>query len=418
MDTPSAEQGLSALAARLSELADPAGCWTIRSDEVIRLVGADPVRFWREMNGLRHRICFGEAIDGFTQDTVGDLVTVLEHVVGDGAEEALRRSGLFMPHGPGVELTEQLLHAAHRFSAVHGIDADEFLAMVRHAGSVRGAIGIYLGEHADVEGLIDSCAQSFRAMHGLPGIGTSTAARYLRRMFDRHVLDRRGLFTLLEERLRLAAAKAGHVDPEDRVRDEGEREGREREGGANRGGRVGAPAARGSPGLGSAGAGVRRQRRARRRRPARPLPAADDAPPPRRGPVGSRTLQGRECRLCPADRGNRRRPLKPLSGGAMLSSSNAAVHDLTDTYTMCIVMCMRTNIDLPDKLLTEAGRFARGRTKKAIVEEALKAFIESRSLEARRRSYGERLRALESRTASLSLRKSPAELLRADRERT
>jgi Arc/MetJ family transcription regulator len=85
---------------------------------------------------------------------------------------------------------------------------------------------------------------------------------------------------------------------------------------------------------------------------------------------------------------------------------------------MCIMMCMRTNIDLSDELLAEAGRFARGRTKKAIVEEALKAFIESRSLEERRRSYGERLRALESRTASLSLRRSPAELLRADRERT
>jgi hypothetical protein len=243
MDTPSTEQGLSALVARLSELADPAGCWTIRSDEVIRLIGADPVRFWREMNGLRHRICFGEAIDRFTQDTVGDLVTVLEHVVGDGAEEALRRSGLFMPHGSGVELTEQLLHAAHRFSAVHGIIADELDAMVRHAGSVRAAIGIYLGEHADVEGLIDSCAQSFRAMHGLPGIGASTAARYLRRLFARHVLDRRGLFTLLEDRLRVAAALAGHVDPEDRVRDDEEREGREREGGAGRGGRAGAPVA-------------------------------------------------------------------------------------------------------------------------------------------------------------------------------
>jgi Arc/MetJ family transcription regulator len=79
-------------------------------------------------------------------------------------------------------------------------------------------------------------------------------------------------------------------------------------------------------------------------------------------------------------------------------------------------MCMRTNIDLADELLAEAGRFARGRTKKAIVEEALKSFIDSKSAEARRRSYGEQLRALESRTASLSLRKSPAELLRADRD--
>jgi Arc/MetJ family transcription regulator len=82
-----------------------------------------------------------------------------------------------------------------------------------------------------------------------------------------------------------------------------------------------------------------------------------------------------------------------------------------------MLVCMRTNIDLPDELLTEAGRFAHGRTKKAIVEEALRAFIQSRTAEARRKSYGERLRSLESRTGSLALGKSPSDLLRADRDR-
>jgi hypothetical protein len=223
MGPSSARAALSALATRIAGLADPGGCWTIRSEEVARLVGADPVRFWREANSLRHRISFGEAIDGFTQDTVGDLVTVLEHLVGDGAEEALRRAGLFVPHRSGVELTDQLLHAARRFAAAHEIRTDDLRDMIRHAGSVRAAIGIYFGEYVDLEGLVASCAESFRAMHGLPGIGATTASRYLRRMFDRHVLDRRGLFTLLEERLRLAAAQAGHVDPEDR---EGEDRGR------------------------------------------------------------------------------------------------------------------------------------------------------------------------------------------------
>jgi Arc/MetJ family transcription regulator len=65
---------------------------------------------------------------------------------------------------------------------------------------------------------------------------------------------------------------------------------------------------------------------------------------------------------------------------------------------------MRTNIDLSDELMAEAGRHARGKTKTAIVEEV------------RRRSCGERLRALETRTASPALRTSPAELLRADRD--
>jgi hypothetical protein len=242
MDPSSAGADLSPLVARLSDLADPAGCWTIRSEEVVRLVGADPVRFWREVNGLRHRISFGEAIDGFTQNTVGDLVTVLEHLFGGGAEEAMRRAGLFLPHGFGVELTNQLLHAARRFSAAHDIRTDELLAMIRHAGGVRAAIGIYLGEYADPESLLVSCAESFRAMQGLPGIGAATAARYLRRMFEKHVLDRRGLFTLLEERLRLAAAQAGHLDPEDRERADGTDHGAGR--GARRGAGAEGPAAR------------------------------------------------------------------------------------------------------------------------------------------------------------------------------
>lgn len=84
---------------------------------------------------------------------------------------------------------------------------------------------------------------------------------------------------------------------------------------------------------------------------------------------------------------------------------------------MCMLLCMRTNIELADELLAEAGRFARGTTKRAIVEEALESFIRTKSAEARRRSYGERLRALETRTSSLTLRQGPAELLRADRDR-
>jgi len=78
---------------------------------------------------------------------------------------------------------------------------------------------------------------------------------------------------------------------------------------------------------------------------------------------------------------------------------------------------MRTTIDLSDALIAEAGRFARGRTRKAIVEEALEVYIAMKTREARRRSYGDRVRMLEQRTAALSLGSSPTELLCADRDR-
>jgi hypothetical protein len=215
MNPPSAA-ALSTLVERIAGVADAAGRWTITPDEVARLVGVDPVTFWREANGLRHRISFGEAIDGFTQDTVGDLVTVLERLVGDGVEGAFVRAGLFVSHERGVELTAQLLHASRRFSALHDIRADDLAGMIRHARSVRGAIDLYLGEHADLESLIHECAESFAGMEGLPLLAGSTAERYLRRMVEKHVLEPRGLFTLLEGRLRTAAAGLGFVDPEDR----------------------------------------------------------------------------------------------------------------------------------------------------------------------------------------------------------
>jgi Arc/MetJ family transcription regulator len=79
---------------------------------------------------------------------------------------------------------------------------------------------------------------------------------------------------------------------------------------------------------------------------------------------------------------------------------------------------MRTNIVLNDELLREAARYARGRSKRALVEEALATFVAVKSAERRRSTYRERLNDLETRLSGLRLRESPSRLLRRDRERT
>lgn len=80
-------------------------------------------------------------------------------------------------------------------------------------------------------------------------------------------------------------------------------------------------------------------------------------------------------------------------------------------------MCMRTNIVLNDDLLREAARYAKGRSKRALVEEALATFVEMKSAERRRATYRERLAGLETRLGALRLRESPSRLLRQDRQR-
>jgi Arc/MetJ family transcription regulator len=79
---------------------------------------------------------------------------------------------------------------------------------------------------------------------------------------------------------------------------------------------------------------------------------------------------------------------------------------------------MRTNIVINEELFREAARYAHGKTRRAVVEEALSTFVQVKAHERRVASYKERARDLETRLATLRLRQSPAELLREDRQRT
>ncbi len=210
--------GLTALVEVLSTRIDDTGAWVLTSDELREILGVASAPFWRAVHEQRMRIAFSDAVDGFSQDTVGDFVTVVEALVGPEAEGAFTRAGLFIPHELGVELTENLLTNAGRSSAAHALRAAEFAAMLRYAGSVQGAIGIYLGEHVDREALIESCAESFRVRHGMPEPARATAVRYLLLQLTRHIIERRSLTAVLEGRLKAAAAELGFVDPEERPR--------------------------------------------------------------------------------------------------------------------------------------------------------------------------------------------------------
>jgi hypothetical protein len=211
-------QELAALIDQLALRIDLSGHWTISSDEVLSLLAVEPVVFWRAVHAVRDRIGFADAIDGWTQDTAGDLVTVLEGIFGASSEEQLTRAGLFIPWTLGVELIEELLSRAQRSAAGHEVRTDELEAMLRHAGTVRGAVEIYLDEHMDLEALIDGCADSFRILQRMPPAAAVTAAAWLRRMRARHIVEKRSLLAGLEERLRLAAALLGYVDLEERAR--------------------------------------------------------------------------------------------------------------------------------------------------------------------------------------------------------
>lgn len=52
---------------------------------------------------------------------------------------------------------------------------------------------------------------------------------------------------------------------------------------------------------------------------------------------------------------------------------------------------MRMNIELDDDLVKEAMRYSKASSKRALIEEALRTFIDVRAREERRSSYEDRL---------------------------
>lgn len=101
---------------------------------------------------------------------------------------------------------------------------------------------------------------------------------------------------------------------------------------------------------------------------------------------------------------------------AAAAGAPPVLHLLNYGYTLCIVKCMRTNIVLNDDLVREAMRYSTARSKRELVDDALRTLVRVRAEERRRQSYRDRLSDLERRLRGLTIRESSVDLLRQDRE--
>lgn len=78
---------------------------------------------------------------------------------------------------------------------------------------------------------------------------------------------------------------------------------------------------------------------------------------------------------------------------------------------------MRTNVILNDALLAEALRLSGHRSKREVIEAALRTYVEVRTAAIDREALRSRLSKLDAKLANLRLRRRPSVLLREDRER-
>lgn len=89
---------------------------------------------------------------------------------------------------------------------------------------------------------------------------------------------------------------------------------------------------------------------------------------------------------------------------------------MTSLYILCIMMCMRTNIDLDDSLLAAAGKYSKAGSKRGVVHEALATYVAVKSEEQRRATYRDRLQEIRARASKVRLRSDSRAIIRSDRD--
>ena len=82
-----------------------------------------------------------------------------------------------------------------------------------------------------------------------------------------------------------------------------------------------------------------------------------------------------------------------------------------------MLWCMRTNVHLDEELLQAAMRLAGAKTKRAMLDQALRFFVERKNADRDLESYHERLKRVQAKTAGLRFEDSATDLVRQDRER-
>jgi len=78
---------------------------------------------------------------------------------------------------------------------------------------------------------------------------------------------------------------------------------------------------------------------------------------------------------------------------------------------------MRTNVHLDEGLLQAAMQLAGAKSKRAMLDQALRFFVERKSADRDLESYRARLKKVQAKTAGLKFDRSAADLVREDRER-
>jgi len=225
MDTLAA--ALGPLIARIEELERSEKPWSLGFEEVRGLLSVDTTTFHRHVYAAQqagNRLVGLDSVGGrFSQENVGELVSLLELFCGLGVEGPLERAGIFFSHPEQLEIMGAFLGMVGESLARPRLEEGEFSAMLATFGSFERARRVYREEYFPLEQLVEEAVRRYCAprFFGLPELARANVRRLLEFFFRKHVLEAESLFAPLYERLHEQAVREGYAERPRQPRGEG-----------------------------------------------------------------------------------------------------------------------------------------------------------------------------------------------------
>jgi hypothetical protein len=205
--------------ARIAELEAAGRAWSLKASELRGLLGLSSADFHRRLYAAErsgNRLVGLDSVGGrFSQENVGELVSLLELFCGPGVEQPLQQAGVFFPQPEQVEIMGCFLGEAAEALARHRLEEQEFSAMLRAFGSFERARQVYREQYFPLEELLERTASRYCTglSFELPALARANVRRLLEFFFRRHVLETESLFASLYERLHEQAVREGYAEP-------------------------------------------------------------------------------------------------------------------------------------------------------------------------------------------------------------
>ncbi|MFW5995453.1 MAG: J domain-containing protein [Spirochaetia bacterium] len=191
--------------------------WRLAVDRIPGLLGIDHAEFYQciyaAANEGRGTVDYSTLTRTFDQESVGELVDLLELQAGPRAEEALVELGAFIPHPLRVELTSVLFETARRQAREHSVDKEAFRGMLDVFGAYESARDAYLAEYFSRDEIVYAAAGRFvrERSFRVPDLACESAVDVLARMFRSHILELQTVLVSVGLTLFDIAVDAGYV---------------------------------------------------------------------------------------------------------------------------------------------------------------------------------------------------------------